>query len=419
MGWMGCKTISEQLHRHSGSQIGLVYPMPPSNRYYSHNWEGDPEVRFMRNYIRQRLEDYESLEFSQHPRQRLLEIGQEASSIRKYIFDARDEGYHHFTDAIVRPIDAMARLDRFLGRLVHSLGAPSERHLFHLYPQEIDLAILHASKFDGEKIKLNVLLEGLEQQTETATDVQGCFADPRQEKHWIAKTAILLNETMKFLRWTLDQYRREPAGTVPVFLLRDTLFLYWGYKELYRQGLVTIEPQPLLLSRKFLLYTEGSEDAYMSVISRSIYEALAEQPKDAESFRRLFNHFLQNKALPISFQRETRAYLEQLVGLQPIFMVESGLAGSMPLWIMSQCENDGKFVMYTTAPWLEQLYGANIFCRNYNYLRDIETSVAQEFLFQFHSVENGQCWVRKTSNPLIEKLALFELQRFRELLASA
>lgn len=416
---MGYKTISKQLRRHSCGQIDLAYPMPHPHRYNSHNWDGEPEVRFTRNYIRQRLEDYESLEFSQHPRQRLLEIGQEASSIRKYIFDVRDEGYRQLTDAIVQPIDAMERLDRFLGRLVHLLGEPSERHLFHLYPQEIDLSILDASKFDGEKIELNALLEGLEQQTEPPVDVQGCFADLLQEKHWIAKTAILLNEVMKFLRWTLDQYRREPAGTVPVFLLRDTLFLYWGYKELYRQGLVTIEPQPLLLSRKFLLYTEGSEDAYMSVIGRSIYEALVEKPKDAESFRRLFNHFLQNKAIPISFQRETSAYLEQSIGLQPFFIVESGMIGSMPLWIMSQCENDGKFVMYTTVPWLEQLYGTNIFCRNYNYLRDIETSVAQESLFQFHSVENGQCWVRKTSNPLIEKLALFELHRFRELLESA
>jgi hypothetical protein len=152
------------------------------------------------------------------------------------------------------------------------------------------------------------------------------------------------------------------------------------------------------------------------VLSRSVYEALAEQPKDVESFRRLYNFFLQNKALPISFQRATRAYLEQLVGLQPIFIVESGVGGSMPLWITSQCENNGKFVMYTTMPWLEQLYGTNIFCRNYNYLRDIETSVAQEFLFQFHSVENGQYFVRKTGNPLVEKLALFELRRFRELL---
>jgi hypothetical protein len=240
--------------------------MSHPHRHDSPNRDGDPEVHFTRNYIRQRLEDYESLEFSQHPRQKLLEIGREASSIRKFIFDCYDEGYHHFTDALVQPIDAMDRLDRFLGQLLYSLGESSERHLFHLYPQEIDLPILHTSKFDGEKIELNALLEGLEQQTGTSADVQGCFADPRQEKHWIAKTAILLNELMKFLRWTLEQYRRELAGTVPVFLLRDTLFLYLGYKELYRQGRVPIEPQPLLLSRKFLLYTEGSEDAYLSVL---------------------------------------------------------------------------------------------------------------------------------------------------------
>lgn len=375
----------------------------------------NPELRFLTSYYQQRLTVYEQLEFSAHSHKQLLEIGQEASSLRKFILDCYEEGYESFYGQVVRPISALERLQQFMQRLLQFLGETSERALFHLYPEVVELPFLQSACFEGETVELNVLLESLESQAERPVDIHECFANSQQMQQWQAKTALILDEMRAFMVWTLQQFSQQPAGHVPIFLLRDTLFPYFGYVWLFRKGLLSEAPQPLLLSRTFLRVTQGDEKFYGTLID-TLYQALAEQPWDVADFSKRVSQLLQRDILPQSFQRETRAYLQRLAGSRPIFMIESGLHGTMPLWILSQCENQGTFLLYTTAPWLREIYRKNTFQYNYNYLRDIETSIAQNFLFQLHAIENQQILVNKTNQPHIEKLALYELHYFRRLL---
>ena len=374
------------------------------------------QVRFLTGYYQQRLAVYEHIAFSGYTRKQLLDIGLEASSLKKFLLDCYEEGYDCFVDLIALPLNTLERLQKFLQRLLQFLGETSEQALFHLFPEVIEHSLLQPTHFDGEICELSALLESLEHQTQRPVDISGCFSEPQHLQQWQAKTALIMDEMLAFMGWTLQHFRRQPPGWTPVFLLRDTLILYFGYLWLFRNGLLPELPQPLLLNRKFLMVAEGNEDAYEAVLLESLYEALSEHPQDAADFCKLAGQHLQEKALPLSFQRETRAYLQRLVGARPILMIESGLHGSVPMWVLNQCENKGTFLLYTTAPWLREVYRDNTFHQNYNYLRDMETSVAQNDLFQFRSIENQRILVNKTSQPHIEKLALYELHHFRRLL---
>ena len=374
------------------------------------------QVRFLTGYYQQRLAVYEHIAFSGYTRKQLLDIGLEASSLKKFLLDCYEEGYDCFVDLIALPLNTLERLQKFLQRLLQFLGETSEQALFHLFPEVIEHSLLQPTHFDGEICELSALLESLEHQTQRPVDISGCFSEPQHLQQWQAKTALIMDEMLAFMGWTLQHFRRQPPGWTPVFLLRDTLILYFGYLWLFRNGLLPELPQPLLLNRKFLMVAEGNEDAYEAVLLESLYEALSEHPQDAADFCKLAGQHLQEKALPLSFQRETRAYLQRLVGARQILMIESGLHGSVPMWVLNQCENKGTFLLYTTAPWLREVYRDNTFHQNYNYLRDMETSVAQNDLFQFRSIENQRILVNKTSQPHIEKLALYELHHFRRLL---
>jgi len=63
-------------------------------------------------------------------------------------------------------------------------------------------------------------------------------------------------------------------------------------------------------------------------------------------------------------------------------------------------------------------YKGIIFRSNYNYLREMETLVCQNHLFDFHSYAQGQVQVKEFLDPKIQTLAQYELLLFREEYAS-
>ena len=376
----------------------------------------NPEVRFMRAYYKERLTFYEQIAFSEYTHNQLLEFGQEASSLHKYILDCYEEEYQDFIDKVAEPVNARERLQRFLQELITFLGEKSERDLFHLYPQVTDLPLLKGSHYSGEILALNEQLEILANQAQNPIDIKECFTDAEAMRQWKMKTTLILKEMSAFMTWTLEQWRRGHSDSVPVFLLRDTLFPYFGYSLLWRKGLLPRAPKPMLLNRKFLLYNGGNEETYETLLLHTIYQGLTLHPQDAAQLSKIFREIIHTKEIPPRSQQETRAYINRLAGSNPLFIIESGLHGSMPLWVLSQCDNHGSFVLYTSGPWLKKVYQANIFRHNYNYLRDIETSVLQNSLFQFHAIEDQNIFIVKTREPMIERLALYELHEFMQLL---
>ena len=66
--------------------------------------------------------------------------------------------------------------------------------------------------------------------------------------------------------------------------------------------------------------------------------------------------------------------------------------------------------MYTTYPYLTDIYGTRIFTTHYKENRMFETMASQEFYFRFSGIKDGRFYVRKCINTAIENQALAEIK---------
>ncbi len=72
-------------------------------------------------------------------------------------------------------------------------------------------------------------------------------------------------------------------------------------------------------------------------------------------------------------------------------------------------------VLYTTVPWLFPIYKPIVFRKNYNYLREMETIVAHDYLFQFKARREDSVYVEETTNEVAKSLALYEIHVFKSI----
>jgi hypothetical protein len=89
---------------------------------------------------------------------------------------------------------------------------------------------------------------------------------------------------------------------------------------------------------------------------------------------------------------------------------------ALPLFLLSLTANPGEMVFYTTTPWLYPTYAQIVFRKNYNYLREMETIVAHDYLFQFKTMQEGKVLVEETTNEIVRSLALYEIQMFKAIM---
>src|SRR5262249_7045015 len=161
-------------------------------------------------------------------------------------------------------------------------------------------------------------------------------------------------------------------------LLRDTLLVQMGLSWVHRSGIPIREPKPVCMGRRFADY-------------------VGEDP-----------------AIPVAFRQASRAYLEALaLEGRPLF-IDSGVQGTFPLWLLALSRDVGDMVFYVTAPWLYKTYESVVFRKNYNNLREMETIVAHDHLFQFKAMQAGRVFIEETPNEHVRSLALYEIQVFKE-----
>jgi hypothetical protein len=138
------------------------------------------------------------------------------------------------------------------------------------------------------------------------------------------------------------------------------------------------------------------------------------------SWRRAIPHFATavqaDPTIPASFTQACRDYLATLaLDGTPLF-IESGVQGTFPLFLLSLTDNIGEMVFYTTTPWLYPIYEPIVFRKNYNYLREMETIVAHDYLFQLKTMQDDKVLVEETTNERARHLALYEIQTFKAML---
>jgi hypothetical protein len=374
-------------------------------------------VAFVAQYYAERLHWYEHLDLTRCAEAALLDIAGEASALHKFLIDILEEGYTTTVNRLVGQTDAFNRLQGFLSTVLAHLGGPSARERFYLCPDLIPLPQLTTETCaGGTTFELQAYLDGLAHLSDDLVDIAPCFDSTAQMQRWQAKTQVLMTEMVAFLHWVCTRLA-QPVPVVPVPLLRDTLLIHLGLTWLCHHGMPIPAPQPLLIGRKLTdLYGYGN-DTY-GALSNGIYRVLMENhPRDLATLQHHFATVIHaDPAIPASF---TQACCDSLATLTldgtPLF-IESGVQGTFPLLLLSLTDKTGDMVFYTTTPWLYPTYEPVVFQKNYHYLREMETIVAHDHLFQLKTVQDGRVLVEETTNATARCLALYEIQTFKAIM---
>jgi len=374
-------------------------------------------VAFVAQYYAERLHWYERLDLTRYTETALLDVAGEASALHKFLIDILEEGYTTTVNRLVGQTDAINRLQRFLSTVLQHLGGPSERERFYLFSDLIPLPQLTTETFaGGAMFELQAYLDRLDHLSDDPVDIAPCFEHVDQQQHWQAKTQVLMTEMVAFLHWICARLA-QPIPVVPVPLLRDTLLIQVGLTWLRHHGVSIPAPQPALIGRKFADLCGNGRDIH-GALGNVIYRILMDDhPHDLATLQRHFATAVHaDPAIPASFTQACRDYLATLaLDGTPLF-IESGVQGTFPLFLLSLIDNTGDMVFYTTTPWLYPTYAPVVFQKNYHYLREMETIVAHDYLFQLKTMQDGKVFVEETTNEVVHRLALYEIQTFKAML---
>jgi hypothetical protein len=372
---------------------------------------------FVAQYYEERLHFYERLDLTRWADTALLDIAGEASALHKFLIDILEEGYTTTVNRLVGQTDALNRLQGFLSTVLPQLGGPSARERFYLCPDLIPLPQLTTETFAGGVTwELQAYLDHLDHLADDPVDIAPYFEHVDQQQRWQAKTQVLMTEMVAFLQWICARLA-QPVPVVPVPLLRDTLLIHLGLTWLRRYGVPIPESKPLLIGRKFADLCGNGRDIH-GALGNFIYRVLMEEhPRDLATLQRHFATAVRaDPAIPASFTQACRDYLATLaLDGTPLF-IESGVQGTFPLFLLSLTGNMGEMVFYTTTPWLYPTYEPVVFQKNYHYLREMETIVAHDHLFQLKTVQDDRVLVEETTNATARCLALYEIQMFKAIM---
>jgi len=371
---------------------------------------------FMTPYYQERLQFYERLNLGRCTEAELIDIGGEASSLQKFLFDILEEGYEETVSRLGARTDALNRLQRFLSVVFQRLGPEQARERFYLFPERLQLdALDFETSAEGKSFELQEYLADLDVQSDRPVDITPCFEDMHRMQRWQAKTQVLMTEMFAFLAWVLRRLRQR-QHLVPVPFLRDTLLVQVGLMLLQRHGMPIRQPKPVIIGRGFA-NKFGNGRQIHGALTNVIYRVLLEHGScDLATMRRSFAASVGgDPAIPTAFTQASRAALETLALEGPPLFIESGVQGTFPLWLLALSGNAGEMVLYVTAPWLYRMYEGVVFRKNYNYLREVETIVAHDHLFQVKDVHDGRVFVEETTNAIARRLALYEIHAFKEI----
>lgn len=213
-----------------------------------------------------------------------------------------------------------------------------------------------------------------------------------------------LSELVSFCKWV--GYEKNTAY---VFLLRDTLVPY-----IYYQSKDIKNIYPWLLGRKTLAKLTGEENADDEIRS-SIFKAL--DFGKCDNYKDFCNAVLPDVRATLKKYPSVVKCLSALLGEireKRIIVVESGCSGTFPILLMS-LDSRVDVRMYTTYPYLSEIYGDKIYSYEYEKIRMFETLNSQDMYFRFSDLSNGRFFVNKCKNKEIEKNAFAEIKTILKL----
>ena len=215
---------------------------------------------------------------------------------------------------------------------------------------------------------------------------------------------VFLTELVDFCKWI--GYEEDAAY---IFLLRDTLVPYIYYQSKNRKNIY-----PWLLGRKTLTKLTGKENVDDEIRS-SIIKAL--EFGQCGNYKDFCDMVLPDIRSALKQYPEVEKCLITLLGgikEKHIIVVESGCSGTFPMLLMS-LDDRVDLRMYTTYPYLLEIYGDKIYSSKYENSRLFETLYSQDLYFRFSDLRDGKFFVEKCNNTEIEKHAITEIKTILKL----
>lgn len=225
----------------------------------------------------------------------------------------------------------------------------------------------------------------------------------KAEKGTDVRDDVFLSELIDFCKWIGCE-----EDMAYIFLLRDTLpYIYYQSKN--RKNIY-----PWLLDRKTLALLTGIDDADDD-IRVSIFKAL--NLGKCNNFRECCDAVLPDIRTTLKRYPEVEKCLISLLGgikEKHIIVVESGCSGTFPMLLMS-LEDRVDLRMFTTYPYLLNIYGDKIYSPKYENNRLFETLYSQDLYFRFSDLRDGKFFVEKCNNKEIEKYSIAEIKTILKL----
>lgn len=296
-----------------------------------------------------------------------------AKQLLKMLDDLVDEGYTELYEALEQTKNGVSRLKKYID--------DNHAEPFVLCSKAISNDI---NTYGTENIEL----------TEAINTVYKRAVDSS-----IVSNDAFVQRLQAFCDWI--EYESDAAY---IFLLRDTLlpYVFYLYKE--RKHIY-----PWLLSRQSLASISGN--AYIDDELRDKIICALEQnaPRSFEEFSRRvlpdMRKVLRNYPLLETALTDLLNDIQQ----KRIIVVESGCSGTFPLLLMS-LDNRIDMRMYTTYPYLLDIYKDKVFTEKYEEARLFETLYSQDLYFRFADFQNKLFFVNKSNNDEIEEKTLGEIK---------
>ncbi len=296
-----------------------------------------------------------------------------AGQLLKMLDDLLDEGYTELNEKLEEKHYGALKLRNYL----------KEHHAvpFPVYAKSVTEADVEYEPNDKElKAAIRELMDSSENSTDISTDA-------------------FLTDLIHFCKWI--GYKENTAY---IFLLRDTLLPYIYYRRNNRDNLY-----PWLLGRKTLTMLTGKENVD-DEIRASIIKAI--EIGNCHNYEDYCNFVLPDIRSTLERYPEAEKCLSELLsGIkeEKIIVIESGCSGTFPM-LLKSLDNRVDMRMYTTYPYLSEVYGEKIYSSKYEENRLFETMYCQDLYFRFSALEDGKFYIRKCQNEDVKRYALAEVK---------
>lgn len=286
----------------------------------------------------------------------------ETKQILKVLDDLADEGYTELNNILESKYQIITRLRKIL--LMH---------------EEKPFEILHSPNVNvsyGEK-------------NHEITELCNNLIETAKENRIVSSNPFL-EEIRNYCNWI--NYKPDTAY---VFLLRDALLPYTYFRSRERRNL-----HPWLISRDFLS-SVGSKKGIDDEIRLPIYEALESNITEYSEFKEFFKNRIMKVMKQHPFLYQSLKDLLSQIKQNKIMVIESGYCGTIPM-LLTSLDNRVDFKLYTTAPFLFNVYKDKIFCKKYENLRLLETLYSQNFFMKYSQFSQGKFYVKLAQGPNIK-----------------